>query len=681
MSHQLHQENRVLCSALPTPPLSAFQSQNPTQDAVEVEASWFCETPLQVTEKRGPLSKDVMSVQPDLYLEEGADVGPRCLVEPIEIGPFSSCSAQLDFTEAVSAFNLGLSNHGRQELKEACISYECVLEYVYEALQTFCTEQVPSTTALRLVMHAHNNLGVIAHTNGEEDNARVNFDAALLFARQLLHHGRNHHLTVSSVASNWCRVYWTRGDITTDSLFTCMEQVLRLRSDILPWYHADVAASHFNLATAYHARGQTTEAVRHFRRYIDISAYHAQTNLNQIDPIPALVYLLLIQFEDREDTVSQDLTRGLRTLQDKRQEQGNSSAEVASVLNYVGTILFHCKDYDNALFFFREELRIEECLDERDRVSLAVTCNNIGRTLQERGKLPEAMTYYRRALSADFKDSTDFKTFLKETRRSRDPTTTNLFSTVWYNLGLIHDKLGAATEAIKAFQISLNLRKLILGSMHPDIACLWYNIGVLQMERGFLSDASSSFQQAMVIRAACKEHQLDDGRVLSTLQKLSSLQKGAGNMRGAIASLEQMCATLQRSTSLHNVLRQKEMSSVFLKIAELHHDLGEREQSFAMARAAVEAVESVTPTLLNEEHAQVTAGEKLATVEQWALSHLLVGSLLHENSESQQAYVVLQQLVTTLDTLLEHPLFSTSSLLALRQVVQLLAEPQCAPEA
>mmetsp|Transcript_24607 Transcript_24607/g.46804 ORF Transcript_24607/g.46804 Transcript_24607/m.46804 type:complete len:681 (-) Transcript_24607:47-2089(-) len=680
MSRQLSQESQMLCSAPSMPSTSGFQSQSPIDDALE--SSWFCETPMQVTEKRGPLSRDANNdVLPDLYQEEGADVGPRCLVEPIELDPLTSCSAQLDFMEAVSTFNLGLAHHGRQELEEACIFYECVLEYVYETLQTFCTKEVPSTTVLTLVMHAHNNLGAIAYSHGEEDNARVNFDAALLFARQLLHHGKNQHLAVASVASNWCRVHWTRGDIATDSLFTCMEQVLRLRSDILPWYHVDVAASHFNLATAYHARGQTTEAVRHFRQYLDISAHHVQSNLNQIDPIPALIYLLLIQYEDKEDAVSQDLTRGLRTLQDKRQEQGNNSAEVASVLNCVGTILFHCKDYSNALFFFQEELRIEEGLDDRDRVSLAVTCNNIGRTLQERGKLPEAMTYYKRALSADFKDSTDFKTFLKETRRSRDPTTTNLFSTVWYNLGLIHDKLGAPTEAIKAFQISLHLRKLILGSMHPDIACLWYNIGVLQMERGFLNDASSSFQQAMVIRAACKEHQLDDERVLNTLQKLTSLQKGTGNMRGAIASLEQMGAMLQRSTTFPNILRQKEMSSVFFKMAELYHDLGETEQSYAMARAAVEAVESVTPTLLNEGNAKVTVSAKLATVEQWALSHLLVGSLLHENSESQQAYVVLQQLVHTLDALVTHPLFSSSSLLALRQVVQLLAVPQCAPEA
>ena len=619
--------------------------------------------------------------QPDFYQEEGTDVGPRCLKGPVEIDAYSPCETMLEFAEVVATYNLGLKHHERHELEEACVFYECVLHYVYGLLQSLSNEEMPSNTLLTVGMHAHNNLGAIFYCNGEDDDARNNFGAALVFARQLMQRGKHHHVTGASVLSNWCRVHWMRGDIAADALFTYMDEVLRLRSEALPWYHVDVASSHFNLAGAYHARGQSQEAISHFKQYLEIAAYHVQNKLNMIDPIPALVYLLLIQYEDKDDAVSQDLARGLRTLQDKRQEQGNSSAEVASVLNYVGTLLFHCKEFDNSLLFFQEELRIEEGLDERDRVSLSVTCNNIGRTLQEQGKLKDAIVYYKRALSADFTDSGDFRAYLKETRRCRDTTATNLFSTVWYNLGLIHDKLGDATEAVRAFQISLNLRKLILGPLHPDIACLWYNIGVLQMERGFLDDAHTSFKQALEIRAECLEHQLNDERVLHTLQKLTSLQKGKGNLRGAIAALEQTGVLLQQSTSLHVVKRQKEVSTVFFKMAELYHDLNETESSFAMARSAVEAVEYVASTLLHQNENEVTVSDKLATVEQWALSHLLVGSLLHENCESQQAYHVLQQLVHTLDTLVKHPLFSSSSLLALKQVVEVLATEQCAPEA
>ena len=109
--------------------------------------------------------------QLDLYQEEGADVGPRCLMDSIRVDPLSSCDVKLDFIEAVKTFNIGLTHHQRQELEEACIFYECVLHYVYGLLQSFCTEELPSTTLLTLGMHAHNNLGSIAYASGEDDDA------------------------------------------------------------------------------------------------------------------------------------------------------------------------------------------------------------------------------------------------------------------------------------------------------------------------------------------------------------------------------------------------------------------------------------------------------------------------------------------------------------------------------
>ena len=610
----------------------------------------------------------------DLYQEEGSDIGPRCLMESIQMDSRTSDDAKLDLVEAVATFNSGLVHHNQRELEEACTVYESVLYYVYGLLQTFGAQEVPSSTILTLGMQAHNNLGAIAYLSNCEDDVRNNFDAALIFARQLLRKAKHQHLAIASVVSNWCRIHWARGDIEADSLFQCMEEVLRLRSDSLPWYHVDVAASHLNLATAHHASGLSDKAIYHLQQYLEISAYHAGAKLNQVDPIPALIYLLLVRVEDREDPASQDLARALRALQDKRQDQGRNSAEVASVLNYVGTLLFHAQDYANAMMFFQEELRIEKSLDECEQMSLAVTCNNIARTLQEQGKFQEAMVYYQHALGSED------QALHEDQYEQLDATATNLFSTVWYNLGLIHDKLGETTKAIHAFQVSLKLRKVILGSLHPDIACLWYNVGVLQMERGFLNDSQTSFLHALEIRSKCREHQLNDERVLKTMQKLSSLQKNAGNLRGAIDALEQMLHLLQQSTC-HQILRARELSGVFYKIAELYHELNDSCKSFIMARLAVEAVEAVTHILLEEESSEVSVCEKIATVEQWALSHLLVGSLLHEKNEPLEAYHVLEQLESTLNVLTGQAIFSIPSLAALTQVVGLLATPQCAPQA
>ena len=83
-------------------------------------------------------------------------------------------------------------------------------------------------------------------------------------------------------------------------------------------------------------------------------------------------------------------------------------------------------------------------------ISVSVTCNNIGRILQELGKFREAIYYYQRALKSDYCDvasqgwnSKGVKGLhIPKNRSTRScPSTANLYSTVWYNLGLIHYKV------------------------------------------------------------------------------------------------------------------------------------------------------------------------------------------------------------------------------------------------
>ena len=179
---------------------------------------------------------------------------------------------------------------------------------------------------------------------------------------------------------------------------------MRIRFDILGWENVDTASAHYNLGVAEYARGTTEQAVSHLDQYLNVAA-RKDNETTELDPIPALIYILLIKNEGKENSMSQELVRGLRTLQDKRQDLGPENTEVASVLNFVGTLLFHQHAYDDALLFFQEELRLEESLStETEDVSVSVTCNNIGRILQELGKLTDAIPYYERALKAEYGD-------------------------------------------------------------------------------------------------------------------------------------------------------------------------------------------------------------------------------------------------------------------------------------
>jgi tetratricopeptide (TPR) repeat protein len=432
-----------------------------------------------------------------------------------------------------------------------------------------------------------------------------------------------------------------------------------------------------------------------------------------LDAIPALIILLLIQNEDKEDHMSQELVRGLRTLQDKRQDQGPNSAEVASVLNFVGTILFHKNDFENALLFFQEELRLEDSCNvtsakrapineqvlsvssKADETSVSVTCNNIGRILQELNRHQEAIHFYHRALKSEYGDILQLKSKVKESSRSiaRSKNSANLFSTVWYNLGLIHDKLRSYDEAIFAFEMSLELRKAMLGTDHPDIACLLYNIGVLQMEQQRLPDATTAFREALRIRLNGAAGQLNDKHVIKTLEKLASLYKVKGNCAGALATSEDILRIQLITPEFDDIKRLFEIGATLRSVSELYHATGNIEAAIKTAKASVFKFRIATDLRRNQLRADGCSGltdistlpnENSAEVEQLVSSLLLLGSLYHEAAEPLDAVLIFHEAAKAVEMQQnELKVHGThcSSLNALQEVTAMLACCQCAPGA
>lgn len=613
----------------------------------------------------------------DLYQEDECDVGPRVLMNPARLLE----SQDKTLMEATIVFNKALVCHALCQYSEAKKLYQSVLLVLRTVFASPVT--VPSHLLMELGMRAENNIGFINYCEGDEELSLVSFEAALFFAKHLANTSASYQLEYANVLSNKCRVSWMHGDIS-DTLYQDLCEVLKVRATLLPSDHPDVASSHFNLAMAEHARRCYSQAVPHLLRYLQICA----AGDKELDSVPGLVYLMLIRHEDRDDSMSQELVRGLRTLQDKRHDLGPRSAEVASVLNYIGTLLFHQEDFENALLFFQEELRLEDCLAETcDDISTSVTCNNIGRILQELGKFPEAIVYYQRALKTEYGDVSQLsfsckgaKTCTLRFRGHADASSSssNLYSTVWYNLGLIHDKLGSYDDAIFAFEMSLGLRRAMLGPDHPDIACLLYNIGVLRMERQQLQEASECFREALRVRRIGAAGQLNDRHVVKTLEKLSSLHRAKGNIKGALEAANEVLAIQEVSPDYDDMTRMKESGATLRSISELHHAVGDLTSSMKTATASVHNLRSVVVSPANNSHPELL--EQIANVEQLASSLLLLGSLYHESCEPVEASLILEEASAILARAVNSTVYS-HSLAGLQEVTRMLASSHCAPEA
>lgn len=637
---------------------------------------------------------------PDLYEEDECDVGPRMMDTTVVAD--TNCLQNPALLETIILFNKAIAYQSEENWVEAKQLYELVI-YSLQKLTTSTAN--PSHIVTELSMRTHNNFGVISYLEENTKLASLYFLASIQCADQLAPFSKIYRLQYATALSNFCRVSWMQGDVS-DRLYDGVKKVLKIRSRELSWDHPDVAASRYNLAVVEHARKNNEAAIAQLKQYL--AAWKNQSaghNHDDFDPIPAMIYLLLIQNEDKFDNMSLELYCAVHSLQDKRHNFGPDGLEVASLLNYVGTLLFRNHDLESALIFFQEELRLEDAneslfLNFSDSAStISVTCNNIGRIMQELGHFHEAIKFYTRALESRRNDLTKIKTSLKVGTefQSDSPgidiesctsSSANLYSTVWYNLGLIHDKLGAYEEAISAFQMSLDIRKILLGSNHPDNACLLYNIGVLQMEQQRLSDASSSFREALRIRRLGTAGQLNDSRVVKTLETLASLHKAKGNFHSALEALREVVAIQESSKDSDSIFTAKHTGITLRSIAELFHATGDMKSATKTAIESVHKLHNLSTSIHSVEMdpEQLSMAERVANVEQVASSLLLLGSYYHELCEPIQAKQILREGSIVIQQTLAAARNDTSasipsSLIALQEVVNMVATCQCAPQA
>lgn len=610
-------------------------SQTPPCPLLSRRLHWGC----QRIKMQGNGVAQFQQHPPDTYLEGECDVGPRPLRQPLHLDA-SSCIQGDDFIlEAMILFNRALVHHSKSELDEAMENYSIALEILSRN-----NTGHPSATMNRIAHIAlmiHNNMGQICYIEDDEENSMLHFEAAVFWAKQIFGATQEREYTVmfGTVLSNYCRSQWIHGNVDDDT-YQAFKTVLELRLSCLPADHHDVACAHYNLGMIAFAKHLDDEAKTHLQDYLTFAK--KKDSSNELDKVPAMTLLLLIENRNKQDKLSLELTRALHALQEKREEFGATHMEVASLLNYVGTLLFHRKELRAAILFYREELRLEKTLMTAEAgISICVTYNNIGRILQELGDLPEAIGCYRNALKAEINDSSYSiaAAFAAGTTDlplngvqdgSASPSTTNLFSTIWYNLGLIHDKMGARREAIMSFQMSLGFRRKILGVDHPDIACLWYNIGTLQMEISRLDDAASSFQEALRIRRLGKLRE-DPKHVLTTLRKLASLQQTRGNIDDALATLTEILEIQESSAFDLHWKTPNAIGQTLRRIADLHEAKGDLSSALSCAERSYLAFKSSGAFMQHD------AVDNVKAVEEVARSLLMLGSLFNETCEPIKA--------------------------------------------
>lgn len=207
------------------------------------------------------------------------------------------------------------------------------------------------------------------------------------------------------------------------------------------------------------------------------------------DVVTAIINLLEllckeVYFGDKGFNLKQKIER----LQEIRLTSTFGHPMIPGLLYEVGDMLYHQKQYNYALAFFLEHLRIQKMILGRFHPDLSDVLERIGRSYQSQGSFDLAIRYYEEAkqlLSMQIKKFSRYGSIIMKIK---------------YNVGIVLIHAGCYDQALELLQLVLSVKKDALGENHPEIASMYYDIGVAQLETGNTQDAMLSTLESLRIR-------------------------------------------------------------------------------------------------------------------------------------------------------------------------------------
>ena len=193
------------------------------------------------------------------------------------------------------------------------------------------------------------------------------------------------------------------------------------------------------LGAIYHCQGKSTEAIKYYQKYLDISKSH----------LPA----------DHPD--------------------------MATSHSNIGVVYAKMGEYSKALEYHQKSLEIRKKSFPADHPDMADSYNNIGVVYHNMGEYLEAFEYFQKSL---------------EIWRQSLPADHRDIAGSHNNIGLVYAKMGEYSKALEYHQKSLEIRKKSLPTDHPDIATSYNNIGMVYHEMGEYSNALENMEKSLEVR-------------------------------------------------------------------------------------------------------------------------------------------------------------------------------------
>jgi tetratricopeptide (TPR) repeat protein len=212
---------------------------------------------------------------------------------------------------------------------------------------------------------------------------------------------------------------------------------------------------------------------------------------------------------------------------------------------------------------------------ERSEEALACLYNNIGMLYSDTGDYPQALDYFRKAL-----------TICEKTFGTNHPDTALAYN----NIGGLYSKMGGYHQALKYYRKALEIYEKTVGTNHPDTALAYNNIGMLYSKMGDYPQALEYYRKALAIQEeALGTKHPDTARSYNNIGSLYSdmedYLQALEYCRKALAIQEEVLGTNHPDTA-----------TSYNNISMLYSDTGDYQQALEYCRKALEIREEALGT-------------------------------------------------------------------------------------
>jgi tetratricopeptide (TPR) repeat protein len=157
----------------------------------------------------------------------------------------------------------------------------------------------------------------------------------------------------------------------------------------------------------------------------------------------------------------------------------------AGICSSCGDLFSHFGEYDKALEFYQQCLKIELKKFGNGHPSVASSYNNIGSTWENKGECDKALEFYQKCLEIDLKNL-----------GNQHPSV----ATSYLNIGLAWNNKGEYDKALEFYQKCLEIDLNTLGNQHPHVAVSYFRIGSAWKNKGEYDKALEFYQQCLDIQ-------------------------------------------------------------------------------------------------------------------------------------------------------------------------------------